>query len=503
MSYFKRGAVGFGGLVLAGALLSAADWPQYRGGRHDGISDDRIRTNWTSEPPAVRWRAPLTDGFSSFAVSGGMAVTQVRRLADGRKQETCLALDAATGRELWDTPLGYVSYWAGGGTGDGPRSTPTIAGDRVYVSNSLLVLFCLRASDGHVLWSRDLPALYGGEVIGWQNAASPLLDEGRIFLSGTAPNGCLLALNADDGTLLWKRHNDAMTHATPVAADILGVRQIVFLAQSGLVSVLPGTGDVLWRFAFPYDTCTGASPVVAGDIVYCSAAYGIGGAAARVVRTDSLWKAQRLWGVERDINNHWNTPVHINGYFYTMCGHYQNPILLRCVEAATGRVAWSQGGFGMGNLLAAGGRLLVLSDSGTLVLIDPDPAAYREIDRMKILSGKCWNSPAIADGRIYARSVTEGACVDVAAPAAPRLRLLPSTPAGEVPFRLSIQCQDGSPVAPDRLPGIAVYASPDPAAPLAEWTRLALSPILVEGQAGIEDPEGCSLPQRFYRLEEP
>jgi outer membrane protein assembly factor BamB len=287
-------------LLLARPLLAAAaDWPEYRGPNHDGTSPERgLLKQWPAGGPRQIWKTPLTDGFSSFTVSDGKAFTMVRRNIDGVNREVCLALDADTGKELWACTVGLAKYDNGGddgGPGDGPRSTPAVAGGKVYVLSAFLHLACLEASSGRMIWSKELSKDASGHPGHWQSAASPVIDGGLIFVVGGGEGQALLGINQLDGNILWKGQDDQMTHATPVPATILGARQIIFFTQSGLVSVAPATGQVLWRFRFPYSTSTAASPVAAGDLVFCSAGYGVGSAAARIAKSGDRWTATELW----------------------------------------------------------------------------------------------------------------------------------------------------------------------------------------------------------------
>src|SRR6266702_2398474 len=366
-------------LLLAGLIWSqAADWPEYRGSNHDGTSPERgLLKQWPAGGPRQLWKTPLTDGFSSFTVSGGKAFTLVQRIIDGVNREVCLALDADTGKELWAYTLGLAKYDNGGNDG-GP---------------------------GH-----------------WQSAASPVINGDLIFVVGGGAGQALLGINKRDGRIVWKGQDDQMTHATPLPATILGARQIIFFTQSGLVSVTPATGQVLWRFRFPFGTSTAASPVAAGDLVYCSAGYGVGSAAARITRSGNGWSATELWrSPGNKMCNHWSTPVQLDGYLYGLFGFKQYQTApLKCVELATGKEVWNEPGFGPGNLILVDGHLLVLGDQGQLVLVEPSPSGYKEVARAKVLDGKCWSTPVVSNGRIYARSVKEGACFDVSARTAAR-----------------------------------------------------------------------------------
>src|SRR5437016_262678 len=154
--------------ALAATVLRAGDWPQYRGPSHDGISTETIRTNWSKQAPREVWKIPLDPGLSSFAIAGGKAFTLVRTPGSQPTTEYCVALDSGTGEKLWAPPIGVADYPYGGvgdGSGYGPRSTPTVEGDRVYVLASYLNLLCLNAANGEVVWSNNIVATYGGSVI--------------------------------------------------------------------------------------------------------------------------------------------------------------------------------------------------------------------------------------------------------------------------------------------------------------------------------------------------
>jgi outer membrane protein assembly factor BamB len=413
-------------ITLAMAALRAGDWPQYRGPNHDGLSTETIRANWSGEPPRKIWKVPLDPGLSSFSVSGGRVFTLVRRSVSGQGQEFCIALDSDTGEELWASDALGRAYYpdAGVGIDDGPRSTPSVEGDRVYVLTSYLRLYCLSITNGATIWIRDLMTEYGSDVIDWQSAASPLLEGDLVFVFADAPNQCLLAFHKSDGSEAWKGQNDVMTQASPIAATIAGVRQVIFFAKSGLVSVAPASGSVLWRYPFPFSTSTAASPVVGVDAVYCSAAYGSGSGVVRISSSGGQLAASQVWRIPGGNMNHWATPVLHNGYLFGIYGQQGPGVSLRCIDFATGTEKWRQSGVGTGGgVLFVTGHVLVLTEDGNLLLVKPDPNAYGEAARLHALDGsqssiaglvRCWNVPAISNGRIYARSTTEAVCLDVA-----------------------------------------------------------------------------------------
>lgn len=410
-------------LLLACLSLSVPhgandDWPQYGGPAGDRISSATLglKSFASSGPPSV-WKVPLADGFSSFTVQGTTAFTLVAR--DGR--EVLVALDAETGQERWSAVLGKEEYDGGADSGtddnkggDGPRSTPSVADGRVFALDSHLLLACFEAASGKELWKHDLLAEFEGREIRWQSAASPLLEGGLVFAVGGGAGKSLLAFRQSTGQLAWSRGDETMTHATPIAATIQGVRQVIFFVQSGLVAVTPDTGTELWRTEFPYRTSTAASPVVSGDVVYCSAGYGVGAAAWRIEKKDGRLVPALLWRAANKLINHWSTPVVRDGHLYGMFSfkeYGKGP--LKCVELASGEERWSADGFGPGNCILVGDTLVALSDAGEVVLVEPNPKSYRELARADVLAGKCWSMPAFSDGSLYVRSTNEGARLDL------------------------------------------------------------------------------------------
>jgi outer membrane protein assembly factor BamB len=382
------------------------------------VSTDKISKKRPDSGLKVVWKTKMNTGFSTFVVSKGKAFT-LARVESGDK-EACVAVDAETGKVLWQTELDNAKYDGGGDSGtqenrggDGPRSTPSVDGNNVYALSALLKLYCLEAETGKTLWTKDLLKDFGGKMIAWQNAASPLIEGDLIFVNGPGAGQCLIALNKKDGSVAWKGQNDVMTQATPIAATLLGVRQVIFFTQNGLVSVVPTTGKELWRYAFPYSVSTAASPVVADDIVYCSAGYSVGAGAAKISKSGDTFTATELWRTPKKLESHWSTPVYSKGYLYGIFGSKMyGKAPLKCIEAATGKEMWSKDNFGPGGLLLVDDQLVVLDDSGTLVLVEASPKAYNEIYHTKAVDGKCWNAPSISEGRIYVRSTTEGACLD-------------------------------------------------------------------------------------------
>ncbi|MSU03618.1 MAG: alcohol dehydrogenase [Pedosphaera sp.] len=509
--------VGLRGTVLLFFLFSVvsngwgADWPQYRGLNHDGSSTESIRTNWTQKPPTVVWKKTITPAWSSITVAGGRAFTQGNRRLLNVSSEFCIALNVDTGAELWATLLDDA-YYPDGGTGstDGPRSTPSVDGDYVYVFTSYLRLFCLRANTGAVVWSRDFISEFPGtSVIPWQNSASPLIVGDLIFVNSNVANQTLMAVRKSDGVTVWKGQTDTMTHATPVYATIAGSPQVVFQTLKGLVGVTPTTGAVLWRYSFaPSSTSTASTPIIADDYVYGSCAYAKGAWTARVTKSGSTFSAVQAnyTGANSAYQNHWATPVHHEGFVYGIVERSSHSLACFSFVGRTNRWTTStvgSGSPGFASLIKVGGKLVVLRESGELVLIEPNPAAYTEIARYQALTGTSWNHPTFSNGRIYARSNNQIVALDVAAPLAPLpvLKLNVAFLPTKAQLRLEVAAQNGLPLDSDASGRIELTSS-TAVTGTNQWTPLTALFTLINGKFQTDVPLLLAATNQFLRMRE-
>ncbi|GAA5136662.1 PQQ-like beta-propeller repeat protein [Prosthecobacter algae] len=413
------------GSLLAASSLSAqtpAEWGKFRGPNNDGTAPAAKVANWKDATIKTVWKTETPTGFSSFAVAGAKAFTIVTGETDGNTGEVLVALDVLSGKEVWRKPLTVIGKYDGGGDagapdnkgGDGPRSTPVVDGGKVYAIDANLGVFCFEAATGKPVWSHDVMKKNAGVQIKWQNAASPVIDGDILMMCGGGEGQALLGLNKDTGKIVWKGENDKMTHATPVIADIHGVHQAIFFTQVGLVGVNPADGKVLWRGDFPFKISTAASPVVYEDIVYCSAGYGVGAGAFKISKSGSGLSAEQIWRRENECFNHWSTPVVKDGYLYGMFSFKEygaGP--LACVDIKTGKDVWKEAGFGPGQVILSGDKVIALSDKGEIVVVEANPEKYVELKRNDVLEGKVWSYPVLAYNRLFARSTQEGVCLEI------------------------------------------------------------------------------------------
>lgn len=400
--------------ALICATAFAAEWPQYRGPEHDGITPEKINTQWPPGGPKVLWKIALGSSLGSFVTDGKKIFVYQMQGVVPTGEEALTAIDAATGRGIWQHGIDGATHYDSGG-GDGPRSTPTYDDGKVYVLSTFLKLGCLDANTGSVVWAHDLKAEFGGKEPAWGNACSPLIEGNLLFVCCGGRNQSLIAFDKNTGKVVWKGQSDKPTHASPIPATIAGVRQIIFFTVPGLVAVKPETGEVLWRQPFKFSTSTAASPVLCGDdIVYCSAGYGVGSGAYQIKKEGDNFTSSELWFKSGHEVNHWSTPIYKDGYLYGLYGFKEfKTEPLKCIDVKTGDEKWSHDGFGQGQVILVDDNLMVVGDQGELVLVKPNPDSYEEIARCHPIAGKCWTDPAVADGRVYLRSQTGAVCLDV------------------------------------------------------------------------------------------
>lgn len=405
--------------LLLSSLVSAADWAQWRGPARTGHvpSGEPIPTTLPSEPRIV-WRLAVGDGFSSPVVANG----RVFHLENQETQEVARAFDAATGKELWSKPV-FSSHKDGFGIG--PRCTPLVDGDRAYVQSAKGEFQCLNVADGALVWRKnfvdDFGAVYTGEKGKAAGASrhgatgSPLIDgENVIVQVGSAQGASIVAFRKIDGEVVWKSQNDQTAYAAPFLSTIAGQRQVLSFTSEALIALSPVDGKLLWRV--PLETALGrhvTTPTAWQDLAMVGS-HQIGMIGVRVQKDGEGLSAKEAWTNKKAAMN-FTSPVVVGDHVYGI-GPAKNVI---CVAAANGEIAWEKTGViqtsadrSVGAFIVMGSNILLLTDSGELVMFAADPKEYREIGRTQV-SGKTWCNPAYADGRLYLRDERELLCVDL------------------------------------------------------------------------------------------
>jgi len=373
-------------------------FPQFLGPSRDGtLAGPRLARDWTARPPRELWRQPLGQAWSGFAISGGIAVTQEQRGAE----ERVVAYDVRTGRPLWShaDPARYETVIAG----VGPRATPATFGSRVFTMGATGILNALDLASGKRLWSRDVVKETGARVPEWGKSCSPLLVDGRVVVIAGGPDGRrLVAYDAVSGDPAWAAGEGGASYSSPTLVTLAGRRQLVVLNAASVSGHDPATGAVLWEHPFPWEQANVAMPALLDPgRLLVSAGYGVGAKAYRVTESDGVLRAALEWESPRLKSKFANLVVH-EGFVYGL-----DDGVLTCLDPTRGERRWKSGRHGHGQLLLVAGLLLVQTEEGELVLVEPSPDAHRELARFAALDGKTWNPPALAGSLLVVRNDRE------------------------------------------------------------------------------------------------
>ena len=401
---------------LAVALLAAAlplpaqaqDWPQWLGPSRDGhYTGPALRTDWPDGGPAELWRRPAGEGFAGPVVAGERLLL-FHRLDD---REVLEALDAASGSPLWryDSPTAYRDDF---GFDEGPRAVPVVAGGRVITFGAQGRLSAVSLETGELLWEVDTAQQFGVRKGFFGAAGSPLVEGGRVITNIGGGDAGIVAFDAASGAVVWTATAHEASYSSGVAADIGGVRLGVFLTREGLVGLDPATGAV--RFEQRWRSRLGASvnaatPLVIGDLIFTSASYGTGAAVFQAGGPELT----ALWSSDDALSNHYATSVHHDGYLYGFHGRQEYSPSLRAVELRTGAVQWSADRFQAGSVTLAGDRLVIMRETGELLIAAAAPDAFTPLSRAQILPPVVRAYPALAGGLLYVRNGDTLVCVDL------------------------------------------------------------------------------------------
>lgn len=369
------------------STLQAADWPVWRGPTRDGHSSEKL----AGAEVKKLWEAQVGIGFASFTVADGRVFTTGH--ADGK--DTVFCFDAVTGKPVWQhsyaADLGDKYYE--GGTSAGP----VIEGGNAWHVSRWGDLICFEAATGKVVWQKNFLAETEAEIPEWGFSGSVLIHGANLILN-IGQNGA--AFEKTTGKLVWKSEADTAGYSTPHLITVNGKEQVVLSTRRAYKGVDPSNGTVLWEHT--WNTSYGvnaADPILSGTTLFISSGYNKGCALLDL----SSAEPKEVWR-NRVMRNQFNSCVLIDGHLYGSDGDYDKTNALKCIDLATGAEKWSDAGVGFCSLMAADGKLIIMSAKGELIIAKANPAKFEPISRTPVLKGRCWSAPVLANGRIYARN---------------------------------------------------------------------------------------------------
>ncbi len=400
--------------VLLGCWLfefetNAGDWPQLLGPLRNGQSaETNLSTRWPEEGPPVLWKRKTGEGFASPSVVSNYLVIPHRL----EQEEVIECLDPRSGVTLWKTsfPTNFKDDF---GSDDGPRATPTISGNQVFLMSAEGLVTALDISSGKLLWSVDTKTVFGAPKGFFGMACSPLVVDGRVLLNiGGREGSGIVALDQSTGKLVWRSTGDEASYSSPVLARVGQSSIATFFTRNGLALLQPGDGKIL--ATYPWRSRTAASvnaalPVVVENQIFLSASYETGAILLR-------WQEGRLekiWAKDGVISNHYATSVHHNGYLYGFDGRQELRPSLTCVEFATGKVMWREDQIPSGTLLTFGDFLLITLETGEVWLVKATPARFERVARSQLAGHGVRAYPALSNRKLFVKSKSELVAIDL------------------------------------------------------------------------------------------
>jgi outer membrane protein assembly factor BamB len=419
---------------------SGSDWPGFLGPTGDSKSSETgILTDWSSGLRIV-WQRKLGLSYGMPTISRGRLFQ-----FDGLPNKPRLiCMESESGKELWhfdytsdyDDLLGYDN---------GPRCSPVVDDDRIYIYGAEGMLHCLDVRDGEVRWKVDTAAKFNivqnffgvgstpvieGDLliaqVGGSPAQSSRAPPGRLDLVQGNGSG-IVAFDKYTGDVKYQITDELASYASPVLAMIDGRRWCFVFARGGLVGFEPATGKV--DFHYPWrakdlESVNASNPVVVGRNVFISETYGPGSTllAVQPGKYDVVWKDSANIRTAKAMQTHWNTPVHHAGYLYGSSGRHTQNAELRAIELATGKVQWSQPGLARSSLLYVDGHFVCLTEYGDLLLLRANPDKYDEVARIRVLDPQnerdllqypCWAAPILSHGLLYVRGKDRLVCIEL------------------------------------------------------------------------------------------
>lgn len=395
-------------VMAAGVTLGAADWPQWQGADRTRVSKETgLLKQWPANGPPVVWQATgLGNGYGSMAVAGERVFVQGTRGGNS----VVIAFNRADGKEVWSKALGRSGD---DDRGPGPRGTPTVDGDRLYVLTENGDLASLK-TDGTAVWQRNILKEFGGSQLRWLISESPLVDGAHLIVSPGGPGAGMVKLDKMTGKTVWQARelSDAAGYSSAIAADVQGVRTYLTFTAAAGVGVRASDGKLMFRYDRAANRVANiATPIFHDNKVFFTSAYDTGAGLVSLSAQNGAVSASEVY-FTREMKNHHGGVVLVNGYLYGF-----DDSILKCIEFATGKMMWRDRSVGKGSVILADGDLYLLGENNTVGLATASPSGYQEKGRFSIPDKglPSWAHPVVSGGRLYLRNQDSLMAYDVKA----------------------------------------------------------------------------------------
>lgn len=402
--------------------MASAQWPQWGGKNRDFVADAKdLAAVWPEGGPKKIWSRPIGPGYSSICFEDGRLYTMYREPdaenADDSmgpvvrslvKDEIVVALDAQTGNIAWEYK--YSAPWTEAMDTDnlkGPNATPLVHGGKVYTFGVTGKLHCLDQKSGKLVWSHDVRAEFGAKMPGFGFASSPVVYKNSLILPVGGPGVGVMAFDLATGAVQWKKHDFVKTYSSPILIRIDGADELVLLAGDEVVGMTPASGDIEWRYPFESNVTT---PLWGDDGILFISSADYGSRALKLTRKDGKVNVEELWTTKLMKVGFTNAVRVGNVVFGSSAEH--DEYFMTALEAATGRIAWREGGFKMGNVVYADGKLIIM-EKGWLAIATATPGGFELKSKVPSLQKSEWMNPTIVGQRLFVRDHQEIVALDI------------------------------------------------------------------------------------------
>ncbi|WP_197530864.1 outer membrane protein assembly factor BamB family protein [Bythopirellula polymerisocia] len=402
------------------------DYPRFLGnGFWAEVLDVQLATDWDEQPPVERWRCPVGAGWSGFAIVGDFAVTQEQR--GSQELVVCYRVSSENpeGEIVWThaDPVRFDPSGAGALGYVGPRATPAIHDGRVLTVGATGILNCIDARSGSLLWTHDTLTENNMQNTMWGKACSPAIleTEGKptlVLMSVGAPSASLVAYDLETGKEVWAAGSRRSSYASPVICELLGERQILCVNEDFVTAHSATDGKILWEYPWQGNSdsdATASQPVpLSEDRVFLSKGYGVGASLVQLSRDESgdilagpLWEPP----IRKVMKTKMGNVIVRDGFIYGLDGG-----ILQCIDVERGKSQWKKRrlpAIGHGQIMAIGDNLVILSETGELILVAIDPEEYQELASMSVFPSEeiTWNNPAFSSPYLLLRNAEQAVCL--------------------------------------------------------------------------------------------
>jgi len=390
---------------------TTTDWPNFLGPRRNGISSETgLLTDWPEDGPPLLWERPLGQGYGAVVVADGKLII-FHRVDD---HEVIECVNPEDGNELIWTYKYPTRYRDQYGYNNGPRSSATIEGGKVYTYGAEGVLTCVDFETGNLSWQRKVNEEYNVPQGFFGAGTAPMIEENLILLNvGGGPGKGIVAFEKNTGETVWESSDDTASYSTPIVATVHGERLAIFHTGDGLSVLEAKTGKEKFKYPFRStirESAIAATPVLIDDVVFLSGTYGIGAVALKLDPSG----LKEVWKDEYAMQSHWATSIYHEGKLYGMDGRHEQGSNFRCIDFMTGEVVWTADkGLGRASFLMADGHLIAIGERGKLALIEISEEGYKEKARVRVLRYPVWTPPVLSNGLLYLRNERGMICLDL------------------------------------------------------------------------------------------